>query len=161
MGDSNKPHGEQAGGRSALAEDWYRDNFLLCAWLLFLPPLGLYGAWQRDDYAERQRQIFIGVFAVVWLVSAAVGLLLPVYLLGGPVYAWLLWNRREYEYSTRLGFAIAAGIFAIASLAALVGPAASPGNRAQDDDGCTSVLKRGNCTYYRDSNCRVIARQCS
>ena len=122
--------------------------------------LGLYGAWQRTEYTDRQRQIFIGVFIVVWLLSAAVGLLALIYLVACPVYAWLFWRKHEYTANTRLGFAIAAGILAVASLAVLGAGGASNRSGAADSSGCTLVLTRGNCTYYRDSDCRVIARQC-
>ncbi len=146
--------------RSALAPGWHADDFLLLGWLLFLPPLGLYGAWQRTEYTDRQKQIFVGVFIVVWLLSAAIGFLALVYLVACPVYAWLFWRKHEYTANTRLGFAVAAGILAVASLAVLGAGGASNRSGTADSSGCTSVLTRGNCTYYRDSDCRVIARQC-
>jgi len=79
---------------------------------------------------------------------AVIGLLIVVF----PVGLYCMWKGKLFSNKARWVITIficwwAWNIFSDVSIPV-------------SDANCTAVYESGGCTYYRDSNCNVIGRQC-
>lgn len=128
---------------------------LVVFWLLVFFPVGLWLLWTGSIF-EQKHKIMITVGIVVALLIGTSGLNTFLYLLvAWPIALYLLWRNKEIA---RKWLYIAGGVFAVLALIELGG-----GGSALNSGGgsCAAVMTQGNCTYYRDDNCNVVARQCS
>jgi len=128
---------------------------LVVFWLLVFFPVGLWLLWTGSIF-EQKHKIMITVGIVVALLIGTSGLNTFLYLLvAWPIAFYLLWRNKEIA---RKWLYIAGGVFAVLALIELGG-----GGGALNSGGgsCAAVMTQGNCTYYRDDNCNVVARQCS
>ncbi|MCL6417218.1 hypothetical protein MIB92_16275 [Aestuariirhabdus sp. Z084] len=91
-------------------------------------------------------------------------LLVIVLLVLGYVYplgCYLMWRGKHFNRNIR--WAVTA--LMIVRFVVVLLLTSQSGNIQSEDgyyesSGCSEVLVEGNCTYYRDSNCAVIARHC-
>lgn len=128
---------------------------LVVFWLLVFFPFGLWLLWTGSIF-EQKHKIMISVGIVVALLIGTSGVNTLLYLfVAWPLALYLLWRNKQI---TRKWVYIAGGVFAVLALLELGG-----GGGALNGDGgsCAAVMTQGNCTYYRDDNCNVVARQCS
>jgi len=71
-----------------------------------------------------------------------------------PLGLYCMWKGEHFSLKIR---AVISGLLALWTLILVLdssGPTPGP------IPTCTAVLEQGNCTYYRDENCNVIAQSC-
>lgn len=134
---------------------WFGDKTLSVFWLLVFFPVGLWIVWRSNLYEHRMRVIISSIVAVVLLVGAASAMSGIYFLIAWPIALYLLWRHPDVE---KKWFYTAAGVF-VALFLIEVSSGSSTGGYSSGGS-CAAVMTQGNCTYYRDDNCQVIAREC-
>ncbi len=140
-------------------QNWYDNRTMLYVWLLIFFPAGLYGLWKTTLFEVRGR---IGL-ALAALAAFAIGgfrLINPLsVLLLFPVALFLLWKDQNLPRNRLYIFGgVWIVVFALFFVeATLLQPRAT---LTESGPTCVAVMTEGNCTYFRDDNCNVIARQC-
>ena len=115
-------------------------------------PVGLYALWKGSVF-ERNWKIGITVVIAV-LFIAGINFTNPIYVfLLYPGGVFLLWQDKTIARKTVYIFA-GCWILVFLLFASQYGGGSSGGGT------CSAVMTQGNCTYDRDSNCNVIAREC-
>lgn len=158
--DEETPAGDNADPASGQTPPWYQSRTLLLAWLLTFFPVGLYALWKGDVF-PRNLKIGITVAVAVLFFIARINFTHFAYVFVlWPVALFLLWQDKAVLRKTLYLFG---GAWIIVVLVAFYENAPVEGGGSFDDVGgsCSAVMTEGNCTYFRDSNCNVIARQCN
>lgn len=138
---------------------WVDSRTLVIAWLMVFFPVGLYGLWKGNLF-DRNWKIGITVLVAALFVVAGINFTNPVYVFAlFPAALILMWRdaavARKIIYRFALCWPLVLMLFLYEKDAAL--------GTADDfaiGGSCSAVMTEGNCTYYRDSDCNVIARQC-
>lgn len=120
-------------------------------------PIGLYGLWKGTLFSDKMKWIVTGAVATIVIVLGGGALLDFIYaLVLCPFGIFLLWKDPTISKTTTYKFGGASALIIVAFLAVL------PFQQTTSDTGggCAAVTQSGNCTYYRDSTCKVIARDC-
>ena len=137
---------------------WKQRPRLVFAWLLLFFPVGLYALWSGNLVDRKRKWMITGAVAAILLVATSTFLNLLYALILVPLALWILW--RDPEISRPIFYRFAAG----GALAALLTLFNLPGQTVQESTpeggSCAAVQTSGNCTYYRDDQCNVIARSC-
>lgn len=141
---------------------WITNRPLLIAWLLVFFPVGLYGLWKGELFDKRWK-VGITVAILVAFFGLNIRFFHPAYvLIAYPAALYLMWKAEDVRRSTVFKFASAwVLIFVLFALNNLAGGSSGFENYGEEGGSCTAVMKKDNCTYYRDSDCNVIARECS
>lgn len=135
---------------------WFENRTLVIAWLLAFFPVGLYAVWKGSLF-DRNWKIGISVVVGVLFV-AGINFTNPVYVfLLYPAAVFLLRRDKDIERKTVYIFGGCWFLVLILAATQMGGGGGSYGDGGQ----CAAVMTQGNCTYYRDSDCNVISRQCS
>ena len=140
---------------STSGTSWRENRDLVIFWLLVFFPVGLWALWTGNCF-EKNRKIQITVAVAALLLVGSLGLNTFLYFfIAWPAALYLLWRNQG---DNKRWFYIAVGAFVVLGLVNL-------GNGGGGDysggGSCAAVMTEGNCTYYRDDNCNVIARECS
>lgn len=134
---------------------WRNNRDLVVFWLLVFFPVGLWALWTGNCF-EKNRKIQITVAVVALLVIGSLGVNTFLYFfIAWPIALYLLWRNQG---ESKKWFYIAVGAFIVLGVVNLSN---GGGGGSGDGGSCAAVTTQGNCTYYRDDNCNVIARQCS
>ncbi|QDG77572.1 hypothetical protein [Labrenzia sp. PHM005] len=143
-------------------EGWTGNKPLVIAWLLIFFPVGFYGLWKGDVF-ERNWKIGITVLVLIAFFPLGVRFVHPAYvLLAYPVGLYLLWQAPSVRRATFYKFAAAwCAVFVLFAVNNLAGPSGGFEDFGEEGGSCAAVMTQNNCTYYRDSDCNVIARECS
>ncbi len=141
------------------AKSWWENRTLVIVWLLFFFPVGLYGLWKGELFNSKMKGIFTGIVVAVFLIFGGTELLdfLYVFVLC-PIGVYLLWKDPSIAKSTTYRFG---GALALIIIVLTVMPSQQTSTVNVTGGSCTAVTQSGSCTYYRDSSCRVIAKQCN
>ena len=134
---------------------WSDNKDLVIFWLLVFFPVGLWALWTGNCFEKNRKiQITIAVAAILLVGSLGINTFL-YFFIAWPAALFLLW-RNQGEKKT--WFYVAVGVFVVLGLLNL----GNGGSGNYSGGGsCAAVMTEGNCTYYRDDNCNVIARECS
>lgn len=76
-----------------------------------------------------------------------------------PLGVYAMWKGNHFKKTTRW-IVTAVMIFRFIAVNILLTPNQSTDSFNSSSD-CTQVIEKNGCTYYRDSSCNVIARDCS
>jgi hypothetical protein len=139
---------------------WYNRKALLIAWLLVFAPIGLFGLWKTAIF-EKNMRIGIAIGVVILFFAGGFSLGNAIYpLILFPLAIYLLWKSDEVKRNIVVGFVIA---WVVVLILFLVN--AQLGGKNFDDSyiggSCAAVTTEAGCTYFRDDNCNVIAKQCN
>lgn len=146
------------------AEDTPASRFenrpLLIAWLLAFFPVGLYGLWKGSVFDTRWK---IGLTIAVLIVFTATGFRLvhPLYVFVlFPAALVVLFRSNAVARATVYKFGAGWGV-AFLLLAVNTGLGGGASDPYGDVGGsCAATFTQNGCTYFRDSDCNVIAKQC-
>ncbi len=141
---------------------WLDNKPLVIAWLLAFFPVGLYCLWKGSLFDQRWK-IGITLAILIAFFGLNIRFFHPVYVLVCyPAALYLLWKAAGVQRTTIYKFVAAwAVILVLFVLNNLAGQNDGFENYGEEGGSCAAVMKQGNCTYYRDSDCNVIARECS
>lgn len=137
---------------------WKQQRSLVFAWLLLFFPVGLYALWSGDLVDRKRKWMITGAVAAVLVVATSTFLSLVYALILVPLALWILWRDPEISRAMFNRFAIGGALAALLTLFSLPGQTGQ--ENTPDDDSCAAVRTSGNCTYYRDDQCNVIAQSC-
>lgn len=142
-------------------EDWKDNRTFVIAWLLVFFPVGLYGLWKGNCF-DSNWKVGLTVLVVVVFLVMGMRLVHPAYVfLFYPAALFVLWQDKGVKRATFYKFAGGwAVVFVLFVMNGLAGPA-SYQDLYEEGGSCAAVMTQNNCTYYRDSDCNVIARECS
>jgi hypothetical protein len=140
-------------------DSWVDNRTLVIAWLMVFFPVGLYGLWKGNLF-DRNWKIGITVLVAALFLVAGINFTNPIYVFAlFPGALVLMWRdaaiARKVIYRFAACWPVVVMLFLYEKDAAL--------GTASDlavGGSCSAVMTEGNCTYYRDSDCNVIARQC-
>lgn len=144
-------------------KSWVEKKSLTIAWLLFFFPVGIYAVWKGHVF-DRQMQLIITVATavVLYFLSGSIFMDVAYILAFCPFAIYLMWKDPMIAKATIYMFGtayVALIILTISNVFYIL--LAQPEQQSTISGGsCTRVLKTDTCTYYRDSDCRVIARDC-
>ena len=142
------------------AKSWWENRTLVIVWLLFFFPVGLYGLWKGTLFSTKVKGSITAMVAVLFFALGSSGLTDFVYaFVLCPAGVFLLWKDPSISRSTTYRFGGALILILIAFLAAP--PAQQTQSVYVPGGSCSAVTQSGSCTYYRDSSCNVIAKQCN
>ncbi|WP_417670457.1 hypothetical protein [Roseibium sp.] len=138
---------------------WFDKKTLVISWLLAFFPVGLFGLWKGSLF-NRNWKIGITVLIAVLFVLVGINFTHPIYVLVlFPLAIALLWRDADITRPTVYGFA-GGWVLVLALFLFEKGSGPTPNFASEVGGSCAAVMQEGNCTYYRDSDCNVIARQC-
>ena len=94
-----------------------------------------------------------------WLEKAAPNrtLVIVLLVLVYPLGAYLMWKGNHFSKNVRW---IITGVLIVWTLM-LFSPSENEATYEATGGSCSASFERNGCTYYRDSNCNVIAQSCS
>lgn len=134
---------------------WRENKDLVVFWLLVFFPVGLWALWTGNCF-EKNRKIQISIAVAALLLVGSLGLNTFLYFfIAWPIALYLLWRNQG---ENKKWFYVAVGAFVVLGLVNLSN---GGGGNYSGGGSCAAVMTEGNCTYYRDDNCNVIARECS
>ncbi len=147
-------------GATGPSEPWVNRKPLLIAWLLVFFPVGLYALWKGALF-DRTWKIGITALVAVAFLVAGINFTHPLYVFClVPVAIVVLWRDSGTARKTVYGFT-ACWPLILALFLYEKGSSVAGGGSYNDGGSCSAVMTEGNCTYFRDSDCTVIARECS
>jgi|GEM_PF-3204152 len=139
------------------SKSWVDNKTLVISWLLVFVPVGLYGLWKGSVFPKNYKiGITVAIIIAFIIVGGRMVNGIHVFMLY-PIALYLLWKSSEVSKKVFYRFAAGWGVLALLSL---VNGAMGSGGGYPSGGSCSAVMTKGNCTYYRDDNCNVIARQC-
>ncbi len=139
---------------------WYDNQTMLLVWLLVLFPVGLFGLWKTSLF-DLKIKAALAVGVLVAFALNGFQIIGPIYLLIlFPAALFLLWRDSGFRSRKFYGFG---GAWLVVLMLGAFEASQQPtygGGVQSSGPSCAAVMTEGSCTYFRDDDCNVIARQC-